>query len=416
MGLLDFMNPPQNPQDMDPNYGVTNQQMYDARMDSLGSMGALLMAAGQRMMPNERAQILAKLGGIPGQMTQQLAASQEAQLRNLQMQKAKTELGREQRISDQITGNLDNIPEPLRPFAQANPVQFAQMQAQQALSRIYRNPTEFEQKYNAAIQSGVPSDRAAALAGGYLAIEKDASGNPVLIDKAQGRAIPMSGLPSSEAGFGIPPNPIAQAQQTLVNPSAIPTPQGVPPANKYPYATVDPKLDYNSIFGVTGGLNYAVGKGQDLLYGQMSDSRANAFRAMSDYGQMRNDIIGGLGVDIPGKNLKATQARIGQLIPEDTSILKGPSEAKKDLSSASSMLNSQINDLYDVVQSPNYSRDDKAKAAVSIKQLLRGRDNLSAIIDSMGGANNAVVAPTPNVSSFSRNELEAEARRRGLIK
>jgi hypothetical protein len=34
----------------------------------------------------------------------------------------------------------------------------------------------------------------------------------------------------------------------------------------------------------------------------------------------------------------------------------------------------------------------------------------------MGGANNAVVAPTPNVSSFSRNELEAEARRRGLIK
>ena len=393
MGLFDFMNAPQDPQGIDPNYGVSNQQMYDARMDSMGSLGALLLAAGQRLMPNERAQILSKVGAIPGQMNQQLAASQEAQLRGLQMQKAKTELGREQRISDQITGNLQDIPEALRPFAQANPVQFAQMQAQQALAKIYRNPTDYDQKYAAAIQAGVPENQAAALAGGFLALEKDAAGNPVLINKANQSIIPMGGAASPTAGYGLPSNPVQSAQtaqQTLIASPIAPQGQGAPaaaPANKYPYATIDPKLDYNSIFGVTGGINFATGKVQDLMYGKMEQSRADAFRAMSDYGQTRNDIIGGLGVDIPGKNLKATQKRIGELIPEDTSIFKGPSEAKKDLTSASAMLDSQLNDLYDVVQSPNYGREDKSKAAIAIKQLLRGRDNLKAITDSMGGTN-----------------------------
>jgi len=173
------------------------------------------------------------------------------------------------------------------------------------------------------------------LAGGFLAVEKDASGNPILIDKANQRVIPMGGTVSPTAGFGLPSNPVQSsqsAQQTLAAPSTAPLAQDTSAStNKYPYATIDPKLDYNSIFGVSGGINFATGKLQDLMYGKMEQPRAEAFRAMSDYGQTRNDIIGGLGVDIPGKNLKATQKRVGELIPEDTSILKVHQKPKKTL-------------------------------------------------------------------------------------
>jgi hypothetical protein len=102
MGLLDFMNPPENPQGMDPNYGVSNQQMYDARMDSMGSLGALLLAAGQRMMPNERAQLLAKVGNIPGQMNQQLDTMSQAQLRSAQARAAQQQLLMQQNIMKQL--------------------------------------------------------------------------------------------------------------------------------------------------------------------------------------------------------------------------------------------------------------------------------------------------------------------------
>jgi hypothetical protein len=102
MGLLDIFNPPQNPQDMDPNYGVTNQQMYDARMDSIGNMGALLLAAGQKLMPNERAQLLAKLGTVPSQMTQQLDVMSQAQLRAAQAKAAQQQLLMQQNIMKQL--------------------------------------------------------------------------------------------------------------------------------------------------------------------------------------------------------------------------------------------------------------------------------------------------------------------------
>jgi len=63
------------------------------------------------------------------------------------------------------------------------------------------------------------------------------------------------------------------------------------------------------------------------------------------------------------------------------------------------MLDSQINDLYSVVNSPNYGREDKSKAAIAIKQLLRGRDNLKAITDSMGGANAPAQSAAPQTYS-----------------
>jgi hypothetical protein len=76
-GLLDsitgFFEGPKDPTAIDPRYGISQQQLYDAKMASLGSAGMTLLAAGQRMQPGERAQLLGQLGNIPGQYQQSIS-------------------------------------------------------------------------------------------------------------------------------------------------------------------------------------------------------------------------------------------------------------------------------------------------------------------------------------------------------
>lgn len=83
-GLLDsisgFFSGPADPEAIDPRYGITQQQLYDAKMQSLGSAGLTLLAAGQRMQPEQRAQILAGLGNIPGQYQQGISQAMQQRL------------------------------------------------------------------------------------------------------------------------------------------------------------------------------------------------------------------------------------------------------------------------------------------------------------------------------------------------
>lgn len=83
-GLLDsitgFFAGPTDPEAIDPRYGITQQQLYDAKMQSLGSAGLTLLAAGQRMQPDQRAQILAGLGNIPGQYQQGISQAMQQRL------------------------------------------------------------------------------------------------------------------------------------------------------------------------------------------------------------------------------------------------------------------------------------------------------------------------------------------------
>ena len=83
-GLLDsitgFFEGPTDPTAIDPRYGISQQQLYDAKMQSLGSAGLTLLAAGQRMQPSERAQLLAGLGNVPGQYQQSIAQAMQQRL------------------------------------------------------------------------------------------------------------------------------------------------------------------------------------------------------------------------------------------------------------------------------------------------------------------------------------------------
>jgi hypothetical protein len=64
-GLLDFImgsGDYADPEKIDPRYGVPMSDVRQAALNSIGNMGAILMAAGQRMQPEQRAAYLAQLG------------------------------------------------------------------------------------------------------------------------------------------------------------------------------------------------------------------------------------------------------------------------------------------------------------------------------------------------------------------
>lgn len=77
---------------VDPTTGMTEAQRQQSIYGTIGNLGALLLAAGQKQMPAERAKYLAQIGNIPEQMSKQQAVMQQAQLRQAQMQKLKVEM------------------------------------------------------------------------------------------------------------------------------------------------------------------------------------------------------------------------------------------------------------------------------------------------------------------------------------
>lgn len=64
-GLLSNQDDP-----IDPTYGVPQSAVTQASLNSLGALGGLLMAAGQRMTPQQRAQYLSQMGNIPSAQDQ----------------------------------------------------------------------------------------------------------------------------------------------------------------------------------------------------------------------------------------------------------------------------------------------------------------------------------------------------------
>lgn len=58
--------------DEEDKYGVTRGQRQQMAFANIGNIGALLMAAGQPITDAQRAQILAQLGGVAGQMPEQM--------------------------------------------------------------------------------------------------------------------------------------------------------------------------------------------------------------------------------------------------------------------------------------------------------------------------------------------------------
>ena len=77
---------------VDEKTGLTPQQQNLIGYNQLGTLGALLMAAGQKQMPADRAKYLAQIGQIPGQMSQQQNALMQQQMLGIQAKKLRQEV------------------------------------------------------------------------------------------------------------------------------------------------------------------------------------------------------------------------------------------------------------------------------------------------------------------------------------
>lgn len=95
-GLLDTILGSDDPSTADPNTGLLESQRRQLAFSALGNIGATLLAAGENLMPQDRARILAGLGDVPNQMAQQqLMMQRSAQARRQEMADAElSKLGR----------------------------------------------------------------------------------------------------------------------------------------------------------------------------------------------------------------------------------------------------------------------------------------------------------------------------------
>ena len=102
VGLLDFFTggDPTEMAQIDPRYGVPRSDVRDTAVSTLGNISALLLAAGQPIMPAQRAQLFAQLGGAAGQAGTDLYNAAQRRLMMSQMEQRRAEGAEVSRIGD----------------------------------------------------------------------------------------------------------------------------------------------------------------------------------------------------------------------------------------------------------------------------------------------------------------------------
>ena len=104
-GLLDFITGSgdyEDPNKIDPRYGVPMSDVRQAALNSIGNMGAILMAAGQRMEPAQRAAYLAQLGQAGSGFSTDLYNASQRRLMQSQYATKMEELADDKRIREDL--------------------------------------------------------------------------------------------------------------------------------------------------------------------------------------------------------------------------------------------------------------------------------------------------------------------------
>jgi hypothetical protein len=104
-GLLDFImgsGDYADPEKIDPRYGVPMSDVRQAALNSIGNMGAILMAAGQRMEPAQRAAYLAQLGQAGSGFNTDMYNAAQRRLMQAQYQTRMEEMQDDKRIREDL--------------------------------------------------------------------------------------------------------------------------------------------------------------------------------------------------------------------------------------------------------------------------------------------------------------------------
>lgn len=102
-GLLDFFmgsGDYADPEKIDPRYGVPMSDVRQAALNSIGNMGAILMAAGQRMQPEQRAAYLAQLGQAGSGFNTDMYNASQRRLMTARTQEQQREMEENKRMDE----------------------------------------------------------------------------------------------------------------------------------------------------------------------------------------------------------------------------------------------------------------------------------------------------------------------------
>lgn len=165
VGLLDFFTggDPEQMAQIDPRYGVPRSDVRDAAINTLGNVSALLLAAGQPIMPAQRAQLLAQIGPAAAGGGTDLYNAAQRRLMTAQMEQRRSEMEDTRRI-----GELMRDPEAFRnatgfelqQFAGMRPADVSQTLRQVRTQQLTQDPSQREltalQVADARRRAGMP--------------------------------------------------------------------------------------------------------------------------------------------------------------------------------------------------------------------------------------------------------------------
>lgn len=314
-----------NPADqIDPNSGSRVGDLQQGLLATLGQLGPILMAAGQRMSPAQRAQILtmgaAAIGGGPRNV---LNAAQA----RLMQQKASNEDASAKRLNAALASMAQdpNVPASIKQMMMAdpsgalklwaernNPAQTALDQelalaaaAGKTPAQFYADKFERDDKYSGHIVNGVPMSMNGRT--GEWAVSGNAPPNPVaaMVGAAPG------GQPGAAPGGQPAPGQVPGQIATPTNTSA----QFAPP----------------NVADAFGSQTWLAMHAKDPLYRALGWERTPEAQAretaMSQINTLHGDLAGVLAEGLPGQKSNDARKAIMNRLPPVAAITTDPSSA-----------------------------------------------------------------------------------------
>lgn len=369
-----------DPNAINPQYGVPESDVRQAGINTLANVSSLLLAAGQPMTGAQRAQLLAGVGPALGGMQTDIFKSTQARLMTAQQRDKMQEMRELQALDEERKRDPEGFAKKFNiPQSQVGLFSLRELRDIAKNTIVRQAAKTLEERRLEAAQAQVAERKLrepTIFRVGNQAYRFDEKGETVRIG------------PAVDYGFGDTETPSRPPPGVGVAPPDVARPAGAPPipqqaAETNRFATINRGIDYNRAFGLEGLFNWGAGKLRGLVGSEDKETQEGG-KAISEVNTLRNSLISATSAEVAGRNLKATQQRIQELLPTPAALFTSPAEAVNKLSSIKSLIESDMNDLLFIgSERSNASPSDKTKAAQAYRDLRRNRDNINVIVDSL---------------------------------
>ena len=188
--------------------GLTPQQRSLIGYNTIGSIGALLLAAGQKMSPQDRAKYLAQLGNVPTQMSQQIDAATQSRVRQQQLAQIAAQAAL-------MKGQLANLPIEAQ-LKQAQISDFSSQAALRAAQAKHAEQMNRLMEQAGQMFGGIPAVNAAPTSAANPTAAPAANATPVLSPAQEAVVAPLSQPAANSAGQPANAAPLAGGAQSAV--------------------------------------------------------------------------------------------------------------------------------------------------------------------------------------------------------